>query len=32
MADSQSVLTVSIVTPDGKFYDNEKVTLIVVKT
>lgn len=32
MADSQSVLTVSIVTPDGKVYDNEKVTLIVVKT
>ncbi|ANZ61682.1 F0F1 ATP synthase subunit epsilon [Secundilactobacillus paracollinoides] len=32
MADSQSVLTVSIVTPDGKVYDNEKATLIVVKT
>lgn len=32
MADEQSVLTVSIVTPDGNVYDNEQVKMLVVKT
>ncbi|MTV82516.1 F0F1 ATP synthase subunit epsilon [Secundilactobacillus folii] len=32
MADEQSVLTVSIVTPDGNVYDNGQAKLLVVKT
>lgn len=32
MADEQSVLTVSIVTPDGNVYDNEHAKMLVVKT
>ncbi|KRK99449.1 F0F1 ATP synthase subunit epsilon [Secundilactobacillus odoratitofui DSM 19909 = JCM 15043] len=32
MADAQSVLTVSIVTPDGNVYDHEQVKMLVVKT
>ncbi|GAX01042.1 F0F1 ATP synthase subunit epsilon [Secundilactobacillus silagei] len=32
MADDQSVLTVSIVTPDGNVYDNKAAKMLVVKT
>lgn len=32
MADEQSVLTVSIVTPDGNVYENEQAKLLIVKT
>ncbi|WP_220751390.1 F0F1 ATP synthase subunit epsilon [Apilactobacillus xinyiensis] len=32
MADNSSVLTVSIVTPDGKVYERESADLVVVKT
>ncbi|WP_461244250.1 F0F1 ATP synthase subunit epsilon [Secundilactobacillus muriivasis] len=32
MADEQSVLTVSIVTPDGNVYDNAQAKMLIVKT